>query len=294
MKKPDCIISLSTPISSHIVGMYLKAFWKVRWYAFFSDPLVDKNMLIPPYAKRPKHRKQIIAKADGLIFPCPATANAELKYEDKNYFRKVHIIPHMIGTTKLSENGLNIPSIKKNKAKNFLEICHFGRFYPPSRTPENIIKAVKSLGLPIKLRFYGTNKMDIDTETEKIVEWIKEPVNYAKSIALQKQSDILLIIDMDSLETSHFYPSKITDYLYANRPILALAIEKSFTAKIVREANGWVVSPSDINDIKNTLQDLYRVYKNNALEEYSPPRELLEKYSSQKTAKKYLTIFQKG
>ena len=65
-------------------------------------------------------------------------------------------------------------------------------------------------------------------------------------------ADMLLILDAP-FDISVFFPSKLVDYIGAQKPILAITPEGS-CADIVREAGGLVYSPDTIESIQNGIK----------------------------------------
>ena len=65
------------------------------------------------------------------------------------------------------------------------------------------------------------------------------------------EADMLLILDAP-FDISVFFPSKLVDYIGAQKPILAITPEGS-CADIVREVGGLVYSPDTLESIQNGI-----------------------------------------
>jgi hypothetical protein len=70
------------------------------------------------------------------------------------------------------------------------------------------------------------------------------PVDYAESLALMRSAHLLVVIDAPT-DTSVFLPSKLVDYVGAERPILALS-PPGATATLANRLGGLVAHPDDV------------------------------------------------
>ena len=160
-----------------------------------------------------------------------------------------------------------VSSLMKKKVKpdsSRIVMRYMGNFYG-HRTPNIFLKAFKmlmteepSLLQNVRVEFWGSwiGKRDpleeLDVSMKKYVSFMK-PINYIDSLELISSTDILLLIDAP-LKKSVFFPSKLVDYIGAERPIFAVTPEGT-AAKIIRQYGGVVVDPADLNKIKNKLRD---------------------------------------
>ncbi|MCG5497532.1 glycosyltransferase [Ectothiorhodospira variabilis] len=81
-------------------------------------------------------------------------------------------------------------------------------------------------------------------------------VAYARSKALQKGADVLLLIVDGGETTSGVIPGKLFEYIAAGRPILCVA-EDGATPEIIRRGRlGWVERPGDVEGIKARLAQI--------------------------------------
>src|SRR6185312_7698921 len=78
-----------------------------------------------------------------------------------------------------------------------------------------------------------------------------DPVSYEESLRLMCTADALLIIDAP-FEHNVFFPSKLVEYLWARRPILALT-PPGTSADIVTAAGGMATSPMTPEEIADGL-----------------------------------------
>src|SRR5262249_30030269 len=81
--------------------------------------------------------------------------------------------------------------------------------------------------------------------------YVKAPVAYEESLRLMAEADGLLVIDAPA-ETSVFLPSKLVDYIGAERPIFGIT-PPGTAAKLIEHLGGWVTSPDDDRAVKINL-----------------------------------------
>lgn len=91
-------------------------------------------------------------------------------------------------------------------------------------------------------------------------------MSHTASVAEQRTSQVLLLVESDSDETKAILPGKLYEYMASNRPILAIANEESDIGNIIEQTNtGVFCSYAEINKIKETIEKYYRLYKENNL-----------------------------
>ena len=115
-------------------------------------------------------------------------------------------------------------------------------------------------------------------------------VEYGASLKIQSSADLLLMIDFTIADPNLriYFPSKMLDYILADRPILALSSEGSEIQDVVRAQNiGKCISPDNTEEI---AQYLTSFVDNN--EQFSSPLNCVrEKYSAQYNAKRLVRLF---
>ena len=67
-----------------------------------------------------------------------------------------------------------------------------------------------------------------------------------------KTSDCLLVIDAPFANIV-FFPSKLVDYMGADKYVLGITPEKGTASKIIKEMGGDIVDPNNVNDIYNLI-----------------------------------------
>jgi hypothetical protein len=145
------------------------------------------------------------------------------------------------------------------------------RFKFLGNTPREYIQLIKK------------TKLDICIE-------ICKSVPYLSSLKEMSESDVLLLIDAPSKESSVFFPSKLVDYIAFGKPIFAITPKKGTSARIVLELGGMVADPASVLEIKECIVCL----ANNVgyYEQFSPSTFNRSRYSQNIVAEKFSRILE--
>jgi len=98
---------------------------------------------------------------------------------------------------------------------------------------------------------------------EQLVTW-QGVIPHSLAVALMKSRGVLLVFSGSS---RFMRPSKISDYLASQRPILALAAEDSETARHIRRFDHYLYSGSSPEELAEILTRMWRVHQN---DDYPP------------------------
>jgi hypothetical protein len=175
-----------------------------------------------------------------------------------------------------------------------LVIRHLGNFYGP-RNPLMLARALAHLHRthPAVLK---------DVRIELIGRWVgnerwspekfnlpptllvfSEPVAYEESLRRMCTADALLILDAP-FEQNVFFPSKLVEYLWARRPILALT-PPGTSADIVSASGGMVASPESVETISAGLAAMIDRLRQGTVN--PPPDEMLTRYDARHVAAEF-------
>ncbi len=205
-----------------------------------------------------KFQDKVFNNADKLIFTSPETVELVTKKYDNKIKDKSYSIPHAF------DNSLFKKDVYKNN--KVITIRYLGNFYG-SRKPDSLLYALQSIVKKynnICVEIIGGVKQDTIELINKLeltaYVFVKKPVSYTKSLELASTSDLLLVIDADT-EHSPFLPSKLIDYIGANRKIFGIT-PPGASQRVLESINCPVSSPKDIPGITNKICDMLKSLQN--------------------------------
>lgn len=286
-EKIDVIVSRSAPITSHIVALKLKSVAKVPWIACFSDPWTQNPYTYYPskfLKKRDEHlEKKVVSTADRIVFTS--------KYAKIQFLEKYKVIPD--DAVMVIPNSCDPSEISRTEMgkKSKFSITHAGNFYGV-RSPEPILKALKLLKeeesingkIEIDLIGYiGNFKHLISKYGLNDVIHVINTMPRRDVFSRLFNSDVLLLINAPAIgdKPSVFLPSKLVEYFFIGKPILAITPEGASADAVRATKTGVVVSPDDIEGIKNALRGLYNMYLNSNFK-LNPDWDEINKYSAER------------
>lgn len=172
------------------------------------------------------------------------------------------------------------------KPQNKMVLMYSGIFMVYN-SPAYLLKAFKQLTIErpdiasnIELHFVGF----LRKENQKLIRKLKIQafvkdhgyVNHDESIAKLKSADVLWFMVGRRRNIDAILPGKVYEYIGAKKPILACVPEGAAKMAIEESGAGFICSPDNIDEIKNTILKVYDQYKNNTLP--VPSDEIVEKY----------------
>ncbi len=274
----DMIVTFGQPMSTHISGLKLKQQYPhLKWIAHFSDPWVDN--IFNNYNKWIKevnryYQSKVFTHADQLLFTSFETIDLVTKnYPDVIRLKSAYV-PHMF-----NEALYKHPPFCANKK---FRIRYLGNFYG-NRQPGCLFQALQKLPYKqrtqIRLELIGSSTSSLqemmqDYDLEDIV-YIHSSMSYIDSLESMQTADLLLIIDAPT-EISPFLPSKLIDYIGANKPIFGIT-SPGPSQKLIEEMGFLVAHPNDPVDIANKL--MLMIQKIQEGEICSVPPRLRNRYS---------------
>jgi glycosyltransferase involved in cell wall biosynthesis len=297
----DCILTFACPLSSSIIGLWLKKYFKTKWVAFFSDPWADNpHFNYHGIIKKINSslEKKVFKTADNLVFASPEMQHAYVnKYSFIN--NKSTFIEHSYDPFIYKDH--------KKKRNGKLILRYIGTFYG-QRTAQPLLSAIKIIldrkllnSDDISFEIIGEVARTYKKQYESLLQHFKlhdviklnKPVTYLESLSLMQQSDALVLIDAQ-IDGSVFLPSKLIDYIGADRPIIGITPKNGASARVIKKVGGWLADPSSIEDIENTLQEVFTHYKQGTLEQFKPSASAKKDYLIDNNIQKVLAILQKS
>lgn len=280
----DTIITTGPPHSVHLIGMYLKERLSVRWIADFRDPWTtigyhNKLKLTKYVASLHKKMEQkVLQNADQILVTGKNT---------ETLFRKITNTPIEVIT-----NGFDATDVPQTEPDEAFTMAHIGSLLSgrnPTVLWESLMELVsedESFAQKFKLKLAGA-------VSDEVLNSIKSYglnayldlagyVSHEQALRLQRSSQVLLLIEIDSRETEVIIPGKLFEYMAAERPILAIGPKDWDVQNIIEETKtGYIFGYSDKDKIKRAIRELYKKYQQGSLKTESIG---LERYS-----RRYLT-----
>lgn len=270
----DTVITTGPPHSVHLIGLGLKNKIGVKWIADFRDPWTaigyHSKLKLSKSASK-KHlalEKKVLDSSDLLLVTSKGTQQ--------------HFQTKTSNTIQVITNGFEPDA--KNKTVPLdtkFTISHIGSLLS-DRNPEmlwevlvELIKEEKKFATRFKLQLAGV-------VSDAVIESIKasglEPyldnkgyIDHDKALELQKASQLLMLIEIDSEETKQIIPGKLFEYLKAERPILAITPKDSEVASIITATeSGAVFNYQEKEVLKTYIFNCFRLFEKKGLKIDSP------------------------
>lgn len=286
----DVVISTGPPHSLHLIGMQLQKNLDLKWIADFRDPWTTihyhKSLRLNK-ASEQKHKELealVLKSADRIIVTSPTT---------KKEFEMIAETPISVIT-----NGFDVSEKLDFGLDSKFSISHIGSLLS-ERNPEVLWKILSgicnentSFKNDLQLKFAGAVSDDVKQSLEKFrllgnCDFLGY-VSHSDAIKLQNESQVLLLVEIDSVETRAIIPGKLFEYMAAKRPIIALGPTESDVEKIITETkSGNFFNYGDGNGLKSEILRLYKEFSNGNLR-IAP--EGIEKYSRKELTKQMASL----
>lgn len=186
-------------------------------------------------------------------------------------------------------NGYDVgPAVEYSLDRNFT-ISHIGSLLT-GRNPINLWKTLSRLAsedpvfrADLQLEFMGVVSKDVMDSMYKneLGPYIKMRGygTHTDAQRRQRQSQVLLLVEIDSQETKGIIPGKLFEYMAAKRPILAIGPKDWEVGQLIEETNSGVVFDYQDKDVlRNQILKWYAEFKKNSL---VCPSKNIEQYSRQ-------------
>lgn len=269
-EKPDLIISRVMPVYGHVPALILSKRFDLPWIANWSDP-APVNLGPKPYGRGRERYfsmtksilNRVVSQASHHTFPNQHLCDYMCSFYP-GLVGKSSVIPH-IAHTKLSPTTTTIDS-------PCFTFCHVGGL--GLRSPRLFLEAIRKFlfenpEASINILFAGEKDPVVDEfssfpDVGPVIHQLGR-IPYIKSLTLLSESEVNVLIEAN-LDLGLFFPSKVTDFIQCNKPILSISPKTGFMAELLKdEKAGIAVDNTDISSIHNTIKYLYDLWKNGEL-----------------------------
>ena len=275
----ETIITSGPPHSLHLIGLSLKQKLNITWFADFRDPWTTigyhKSLRLSTRAAR-KHKAleyQVLNTADKIIVTSKTT---------KTEFKAITNKPITVIT-----NGYdNEVTVKVNLDAKF-SLAHIGSFLS-ERNPiilwESLVELLQEIPdfkTHLEIKLLGAVSQEVlDTISQFNLNLYLNNLGYvphSEAVLHQRNSQVLLLIEINSEETKSIIPGKLFEYMVSNRPIIAIGPKDSDFSEIITETNtGVFFEYTEKMKLKSTILNYYNQFLEGNLQSYGVG---LQKYS---------------
>jgi len=260
----DIVVSSSNPLSSHLVGLFVKKRFHLPWVGDISDPYAFSPMFSWPVWRRRVDREielAYLSAMDAIIMPIQEMIRSYLKRYPSLCPDKVHLIPYGFAE-ELYESAQPEPSPR-------FRLVYTGVFYPSIRDPSEFFRALVELrGLQMEVLIAG--HLQLEYQKAITLAGLSDMVQHIgfqtreKVVTLQTGATALLLLgNRGGVQL----PGKIYDYLAARRPIFMIKNDRwDVAANMVQRMKRGLVVENDPKSIAAGLRQLYALWQADRLD----------------------------
>ncbi|HEX6707647.1 MAG TPA: hypothetical protein VF169_23010 [Albitalea sp.] len=269
--------------SAHLAGHWLKRLTGCRWIAEVHDPLV-----MPGLAPRNRHER-FLARLEGHI-----CRHADLAWwftdGALDAVRRRH--PELDGRGIVVLPGAEPPVVRTEYRRGAQ--CVFGHFgsLSPTRSLAPALRALAALlgARPelrqlVRLEVYGST-LDPDAQQALQSLGLEDVVvpmgrlefdpqtglsGRARVMQRMQQVDVLLMLHGELSDCLEYIPSKLYEYFWARRPVLALTHRNAQLDALVRAHDGFVAPSTDAAAIVAAFESAIERWQRGALPDVAVP-----------------------
>jgi hypothetical protein len=291
----DIVYSRSLPMIAHVAGYWCSNTLNVPWIVNINDPWdmnlfpdkqVDVAWIEAQYSKR--WLKKTIRHSSVITYPCERLWKFHEKISGIKHSGK--IIPHIGYKTETSQISNNFCLVHAGKlganemsgrpTNAIIEgMAEFFRTIPEAKGKTKLILVGQNDELTQKLA--RLHKVDDNVETVG-------RVSYEESLKYISGASICLLVE-GNMNDGIYLPSKIADYIVANKPILAISPREGTINDMLPNKGLIRVDQDDAIGVATALAKYHRHYCNNTLNERSPSDALINQFMPDTVVNQFLS-----
>lgn len=259
----DTVVTSGPPHSLHLIGLGLRKQLPIGWVADFRDPWTEIGYfeaLLPGKRAQRRHKElelEVLVSADRILTTSHTTREA---------FEKLTSRPVYVVT-----NGYDGSVGNGRQPEGDFVLAHIGSLLS-DRNPIPLWNALKNLkdrdpgfGQRLRLELTGLVSNEIEQSLRDSGLWeqtlVRPYVPHREALALQRQAQVLLLVEIDSPQTRGILPGKLFEYMAAARPVLAIGPEGWEAAEMVSESRcGKGFTYGQQHALEEQLEAWYKAY----------------------------------
>ncbi|WP_290840759.1 glycosyltransferase family 4 protein [Flavobacterium sp.] len=259
----DTIITTGPPHSLHLIGRKLKKKLNVKWFADFRDPWTtigyQKDLKLTLFSEglHKKMERKVLTSADHIIVTSETT---------KRDFSAITRKPIEVIT-----NGFDNEKFAPMPLDDKFSLAHIGSLLS-ERNPvflwhvlTELIDEIPGFSEHFELKLIGTLSPEVleSIHIYRLDEFVNNPgyIPHSQAIAQQRSSQVLLLIEINSLHSKSIIPGKLFEYMVSGRPIIAIGPNGSDFAHIITETNtGVFIDYGGKEKLKETILSYYETF----------------------------------
>jgi len=265
----DVVVSSAPPFTTHLVAAAIARSTGLPFVADFRDPwsrapwgVEWRNRGWTGWVHRTLERRTV-RRATRVILNTGPMCDGFVAHYPRQPRDKFLTIPNGFDRDALDSG---VKPVSRTAPAGTLVLCHTGNLYQ-ARDPRPLLRALAAVlqggTIPpdaYRLQLVGGAGGEFDAVGEvarlgltEAVEFVP-PVSHGESLGYLRAADILLVVQPD---TAVQVPVKLYEYLWARKPILALA-SPGAVADLIRDGRiGRVVQADDEGAIREALTSFY-------------------------------------
>ncbi len=271
--KPDLIYSRSYPLSSTFLAYKLAKHFNIPWILHLSDPWAQSSVksktpatYFHPLARKfnKKMERKCFQRAKCISFTSQKTIdlykNAYPEMSDKFV-----LFPNVYDIQQYKENALSF-----DDKMRFVYNGGFGEKRDPDlllKPFADLYKETPDLFKDVELIFTGEatrlNNQKIDAY--KYLTFFKNwgMIPYGDLINVQRKANIFLNVDSKISDEAEavFFPSKLLDYMVAQRKTIAITSKNSTTWDVLEDELGYCVTFEEQTRLKELIRQSIQAYE---------------------------------
>lgn len=290
----EAIISTAPPLVCHAIAAEAKLALGCPWIADFrdlwnvdEDSLYDRKGVVGAIQRRTE--RTILSTADALVAVSdPWAARLHNRYPAKTSYAIM--------------NGFDPEEVATGEGSvtSKFTITHTGILYQGKRDPSVLLESLRELidsgeidSSDLLLRFYGPEEPFMPSllrryGLERVTE-LRPSVPRPQMLAVQRESQILLVLNWTGQTENGGHTGKVFEYLAAARPILAHGGVRGVLANLLEETQAGVHVESK-DEMRQVLLQSYREYKRCGRVLYRGNTSAIERYSQREMTKKFARV----